>query len=248
MRGLSLRAWRATSNSLAYAALAIRVARGTAVSMVEHRRLFARVAVTIDAPIIFKAASVVGRPRGDVSMHRDFVTIRCRDAAMLQELLSFNDGFLQRIARVSEADAQERFDACPEAFHCVIDERGAIHGYFILLPLSAGCVARLRAGDITSSREIRTRDLASHDAPSGLYLSVVCANGWFARTAIIGACFDRVAMLYRTTAVQSFFVRAATKEGAHMLTHLSNETFHADGVIHEVNLSTCDAAFHGQVG
>jgi hypothetical protein len=180
-------------------------------------------------------------------MHQDLVTIRCRDAAMLQELLRFNDGFLHRIARVSDADAQERFDACPDAFHCVVDERGATHGYFILLPLSASCVAKLRGGEITSSREIRTCDLASHDAPAGLYLSVVCANGWFARTAIIGACLDRVAMLYRTAAVQSFFVRAATKEGAHMLTRLSQETFHADGVIHEVNLATCDAALRGNV-
>jgi hypothetical protein len=179
-------------------------------------------------------------------MRRELVTIRCRDGAMLQELLRFNDGFLLRVAGISDADALERYHACPDAFQCVVDERDAIHGYFILLPLRAGCVARLRAGEITSSHEIRICDLASSDALVGLYLSVVCAKGWFARAAIIGACFERVAMLYRRFAVPSFFVRAATEEGAHMLTRLSNETFLADRVIHEVNLAAYDAVLRGQ--
>ena len=182
-------------------------------------------------------------------VRRNFVTICCPDAATLQHVLRFDDGVLGRIAGISDTDALERFHSCPDAFHCVVEESDAnsagegkaVHGFFILLPLTSGCVDRLRARAITSSRQICALDLATSEAPAGLYLSVVCARGRFARVAVIAGCMDAVGTWYRTKGVQVLFVRAATEEGAHMLTRMTNEVFNADRTIHEVNLSAYDA-------
>jgi hypothetical protein len=179
---------------------------------------------------------------------RILVTTRCPDAATLQRILSFNDGFFRRVAGVSDAAAFDRFHSCPDAFHCVVEEGVPsstdgvrIYGFFVLLPLSPRGVDRLRGRVIASSRQLREQDLATFDTIAGLYLSVVCADGRFARAAAITGCIDTVARLYRTTGVRTLFVRAATKEGAQMLTRLTNEVFEADRTVHEVNLAPFDA-------
>ena len=182
------------------------------------------------------------------------VTIHCPDTATFRRVLQFNDGFLGRVAGVSDADALERFSRCPGAFHCVVDPEDApdggarpLYGYFILLPLTSECVSSIRAGTITSSRQIRNQDLACSGSLGGIYLSVVCAAGPFARSAVIAGGIKAIADLYHVRGARHLFVRAATGEGAHMLTRLTGQEFHADGVIHEVDLSAYDEILRSRI-
>ncbi len=192
---------------------------------------------------------------GNVPARRRLLTIRCPDAATFRLVVRFNDGFLGRTAGISDAEALERFQSCPDAYHCVVDGRDAqkgekpvpIHGYFVLLPLTMDCVGRLRAGSISSSQQIRTRDLARAGTAAGAYLSVVCANGPFARVAVIEGCIDAVAELYRTTGMQYLFGRAATEEGARILTRVIGQVFKADRIIREVDLSAYDGILRSRV-
>src|SRR5437763_10682235 len=82
----------------------------------------------------------------------------CQDEAMLERLLTLNDGFVIRAASMSAEELKARFQRCPTAFHCVL--RGSeLAGFFILLPVNEECSEALRSGRITAGRQIELSDL-----------------------------------------------------------------------------------------
>src|SRR5689334_19293097 len=172
---------------------------------------------------------------------RNLVCSPCADDAMLEEVLRFEDRFLARAASITDDEVRRRFRRCPTAFHCILNtanDTPELCGYFILLPLTSTCAAAIRQGIVTTGRQIGLSDLVpQQEAAEAVYLSVACAVGIRSRAALIGAGIDAIRHLYEHRGTRALFARAATAEGARMLTRLTRERFTADGVIHEIDLS-----------
>ncbi len=184
-----------------------------------------------------------GRDGGPTDAHAwgRFVCSPCRDEAMLQDILRFDNHFLARAAQMTDEEVVLRFRQCPTAFYCILETVGDstfIRGYFVILPLTGACVAAIRRGDVTAGKQIRPSDLAASNQPSeGAYLSVVCAVGARARAALIAAGVQAVRSLFRDRGIRFLFARAATPEGARMLARLTEQKFAPDGAIHEIDIS-----------
>ena len=178
----------------------------------------------------------------DLNASEHLACLPCRDEAMLEEILRFDNSFLARVAGMTDEDVLIRFRHCPTAFHCIVgqadDGSPRVRGYFIILPLTFACAAAIRRGEITSGKQIRPSDLALPDQPAeAVYLSVACAAGPRPRAALISAGTDVVRTLYWNRGIRFLFARAATVAGARMLTRLTQERFDPDGVIHEIDVA-----------
>lgn len=161
----------------------------------------------------------------------------CPDEQTLAEILRFNGDFLIAASNMTAEAVRERFQRCPTAFQCVRHD-SALHGYFVLLPLTPPCVEAIRAGRIEGSRQISASDIAADgESVDGVYLSVVCARGPRAQAAAVAAIIARLREFNRVQAVRSMFVRAATGPGARLLQRLTGIEFAADGRIHEIDLT-----------
>jgi hypothetical protein len=174
-------------------------------------------------------------------LDRELELIQCPDEEMLGRLFQFYDVFLERAAHISYDIALERFRRCPSAFHCLVrrgtEPEGELTGYFILLPLLEPCADAIAHGIIRSGREIEPKHLAGDDdRVDAVYLSVVCAVGRRAQSAVIRAVVVTLRRLHTTRGVSRLYVRAATAAGARVLARLSATPFEADGRIHSINL------------
>jgi hypothetical protein len=170
-----------------------------------------------------------------------FLCAPCRDEAVLQDLLSLDQHFLARVAEMTDDEVIVRFRQCPTAFHCVHEVSGGgthLRGYFIILPLTAACAVAIRRGDVTAGRQIGISDLVRRDeAIEAVYLSVVCAVGARARSALIASAIQVIRSLHRNRGTRYLFARAATTAGARMLTRLTQHRFAPDKAIHEIDVS-----------
>jgi hypothetical protein len=170
-----------------------------------------------------------------------FLCAPCRDEAVLQDLLGLDHHFLSRVAQMTDDEVTVRFRQCPTAFHCVHEVSGGgthLRGYFIILPLTAACAAAIRRGDVTAGRQIHPSDLVQSDQTiESVYLSVVCAVGARARSALIASAIEVIRSLHSDRGTRYLFARAATAAGAHMLTRLTQHRFALDKAIHEIDVS-----------
>jgi hypothetical protein len=175
------------------------------------------------------------------SVTNELELIQCRDEEMLGRLFRFYGLFLERAAHITYAIAVARFRRCPSSFQCLV-RRGTepqedLAGYFVLLPLLGGCVEAIDGGVIRSGREIELEHLASGDDPfAAVYLSVVCAVGRRAQSAVIRDVIATLRRLHASRGISRLYVRAATAAGARILTRLSATPFEADGRIHAIDL------------
>ena len=185
-----------------------------------------------------------GRPTYAPTSGR-FVCSPCRDEATLEDILRFDNRFLARVAQMTDEEVLRRFRQCPTAFYCILELLGGrthLRGYFVILPLTGECAAAIRRGDITAGKQIRPTDLVRLNQTSeAAYLSVVCAVGARARSALIASGIQVVRSLYRNRGTRYLFARAATGAGAHMLTRLTGQRFAPDGIIHEIDVSSYSA-------
>jgi hypothetical protein len=164
---------------------------------------------------------------------------------MLKDILRFDNRFLARAAKMTDEEVFLRFRQCSTAFYGILELLGGttrLRGYFVILPLTSVCAAAIRRGEITTGKQIRPTDLVRPDETSeAAYLSVVCADGARARSALIASAIQVVRSLYRNRGTRYLFARAVTCAGARMLTRLTAQTFSADGIIHEIDVSRYSA-------
>jgi hypothetical protein len=160
---------------------------------------------------------------------------------MLEDILRFDNRFLARAAQMTDEEVLLRFRQCSTAFYCILESLGGgtrLRGYFVILPLTDVCAAAIRRGEINAGKQIRPTDLVRPDQTSeAAYLSVVCAVGARARSALITSAIQVVRSLYRNRGIRYLFARAVTGAGAGMLTRLTGQRFASDGIIHEIDVS-----------
>jgi hypothetical protein len=160
---------------------------------------------------------------------------------MLGDILRFDNRFLARAAQMTDEEVLLRFRQCSTAFYCILELLGGsthLRGYFVILPLTGVCAAAIRRGEVTAGKQIRPTDLVRPDQRSeAAYLSVVCAAGVRARSALVDSAIQVVRHLYRNRGTRYLFARAATGEGARMLARLTGQGFMPDGMIHEIDIS-----------
>jgi hypothetical protein len=160
---------------------------------------------------------------------------------MLEDILRFDDRFLGRAAQMTDEEVLLRFRQCPTAFYCILEllgSRSHLRGYFIILPITGVCAAAIRRDEVTAGKQIRLTDLLRPNQTSeAAYLSVVCADGARARSALIASAIQVVRNLYWSRGTRYLFARAATVAGARMLARLTGQRFAPDGIIHEIDLS-----------
>ncbi len=171
-----------------------------------------------------------------------FLCSPCRDDHMLEAILRFDNRFLSRIAEMTDEEVWLRFRQCPTAFYCIVelllDGSTHLRGYFVLLPLTGVCAAAIRRGEVVAGKQIHPSDLVLSDQTAeAAYLSVVCAIGARARSALIASGIEVVRSLYKNRGTRYLFARAATDAGARMLTRLTGQRFAPDGIIHEIDIS-----------
>ncbi len=95
------------------------------------------------------------------------------------------------------------------------DDARTEFGYFIVYPLLAETVRRIKSGHVASGRQLRPNDLAeSGDLAAGWYISVVWAPGpkW-TRKCVIATLLDALAASGAGTAPRPVFARPATDQG-----------------------------------
>jgi hypothetical protein len=166
---------------------------------------------------------------------------QCSDEAMFLDVLAFHNSFLPAATHMTPSDLLERYRSCPQAFTCLLTNDD-LRGYFVLLPLNETGAGAIRNRSVSSGQEIGTSYLAtSGSAVTAVYLSVVCAVTPSARVAAISGVVHALRTYYHQHNVRHLFVRAATTAGSRILQRLIRTSFHPDGVIHEVDLSTYTA-------
>jgi hypothetical protein len=119
------------------------------------------------------------------------------------------------------AELRERLVRSPGCVVKVVDRDAAKiqWGYFVVYPLLAETVRRIRAGQITASRQIRPADLAgSPDVAAGWYISVIWAPGpkW-TRRCVIATLVDALAAGGAGSLARPVFARPATERGRSLM-------------------------------
>lgn len=160
---------------------------------------------------------------------------------MLKDILRFDNNFIGRFGQMTEEEVSLRFRHCPTTFYCILESVVGgtnLCGYFVILPLTVMCAAAVRRGEVTVGKQISTTDLVQPDETcESAYLSVVCAVGARARSALIASVIQVVRNLYTNRGTRYLFARAVTAAGARVLTRLTGQRFVPDGIIHEIDVS-----------
>ena len=128
------------------------------------------------------------------------------------------------LGQAGEPDLDALWERLAHSPGCVVRvvDRGDTRiqfGYYIVYPLLADTVRRIRSGLITAGRQLRPAQLApSPDAAAGWYVSVLWAPGpaWM-RRCVIATLVDALAASGAGSAAQPVFARPATNQGCSLM-------------------------------
>jgi hypothetical protein len=135
----------------------------------------------------------------------------------LAELLCQSGQLLGQDGQPPLARAWDRLVRSPGSVVKVVDcdDAGIQFGYFVIYPLLTETVRRVRSGEITADRQLRSADLAaSPEAAAGWYVSVIWAPGsrW-ERQCVIATLVDAVAAMRQGRAALTVFASPVTESG-----------------------------------
>jgi hypothetical protein len=128
------------------------------------------------------------------------------------------------LGQAEPARLDELWERLARSPGCVVkvvdrDDPGIQFGYYVVYPLLAETVRRIRAGQITAGRQLRAADLApSQDAGAGWYVSVIWAPGreW-TRRCVIATLVDALAASGAGTTAAPVFAYPATDQGRSLM-------------------------------
>jgi hypothetical protein len=139
----------------------------------------------------------------------------------LAKLLHESSADLGQAGQPRLEDLWERVAYSPGCVVKVADrcDAGTQFGYYIVYPLLAETVRRIRSGQITADRQLQAADLtASQEAGAGWYISVVWTPGskW-ARRCVIATLVDALATGGAGSVARPVFARSATDQGRSLM-------------------------------
>jgi hypothetical protein len=149
--------------------------------------------------------------------------VTSRDEA--EKLLQKSSADLGQAGQPSLDALWGRLEHSPGCMVRVVDRGDAriLFGYYVVYPLLAETVRRIRSGQITSGRKLNPADLAaSPDATAGWYVSVIWAPGpkW-TRGCVIATLVDALAVSRAASAARPVFARPTTDQGRALVTRYS---------------------------